>query len=60
MRGDKVESKQRLGSIWAACSIFGVAIGMIVAYLTGSQFWIGIGAMLGAGTAFMATAIVRR
>lgn len=55
-----MESKQRLGSIWAACSIFGVAIGMVVAYLTGNQFWIGIGAMLGAGTAFVATAIVRR
>jgi hypothetical protein len=47
------------GSIWAACSVFGAAIGFILTYFTSPSFGFPVGALLGAGTAFALTGLVK-
>ena len=47
------------GNIWAACSVFGAAIGFILTYFTHPAFDFPVGALLGAGTAFVLTGLVK-
>lgn len=48
------------GNIWAACAIFGAVIGFILTYFTSPGFGFPVGALLGAGTAFVLTGINSR
>jgi hypothetical protein len=48
-------SNMNRGNIWAACSIFGVALGFIISYFTSASVGFPIGVLLGAGTAFVLT-----
>jgi multisubunit Na+/H+ antiporter MnhB subunit len=43
------------GNIWAACSIFGVAIAFILSYFTSPGLGFPVGTLLGVGTAFVLT-----
>ncbi|MFN8511829.1 MAG: hypothetical protein U0232_30005 [Thermomicrobiales bacterium] len=43
------------GNIWAACSIFGVALAFIISYFTSPGVGFPIGVLLGTGTAFVLT-----
>jgi hypothetical protein len=47
------------GNIWAACAVFGAAIGFILTYVTSPSFGFPVGALLGTGTAFVLTGLVK-
>ena len=48
------------GNVWAACSIFGVALAFILWYLTGNAgISFPIGTLIGAGSAFVLTSFAK-
>ncbi len=49
----------RKGNIWAACSIFGVALAFIISYFTSPGVGFPLGTLLGVGSAFVLTSFAR-
>jgi hypothetical protein len=41
------------GNIWAACAVFGAALGFILTYFTSPGFGFPVGALLGVGAALV-------
>ena len=41
------------GNVWAACAIFGAALGFIISYFTSPGVGFPIGVLLGIGVAFI-------